>query len=581
MIKKLNLMLSVIFISFLALINYNCSSQKIVAEIGDKKITLREFEERYLAENGYDIETAKNTPVENKISYLNSIVSKELKSKIGLENRFDTTEYYRDRLKFNTKILLAQTCIKSKLIEPNLKNYYEKMKYDVRVSQIFLPIPQDMSVQDSVKTYKHAYEIISSLQANVSFDSLAKQYSAEAETRYSGGDLYYITPGSTLSVFEFAVFNLNPGEVTKEPVRTAYGLHIIKMTDRKERYESVRVSHIVITDTLNEAGLKDSVKSYNLISSIKEKIKSADDFEKSAKEFSKDTITKSKGGDLGFVKRNQYAKLFDSTIFSLKPGQISGIIRTQFGWHIIKMTEVVDIKPFDDTKSLIRSQFLASYQFRKLYDSFVTELRMKNNLNLENTGIDFLMQKIKDTTLAFVVINPSLLFSEEDKKVITGRYNGGELTVNDLLIYISGNSSAAKKELTRNNLMGLVMASADIMFESKEAISEGMDKDENYLETIEYYKKLILSELVDKELIPSETKISDEEIQKYYNSNMKDFIANVNGVEKVKRLSEVKDQIIGNLKTNKFKETEELYLEKLKTRYNVKIYYDIVKSAFN
>lgn len=560
---------------------YGCSSEQIVAEIGEDKITLGDFEERYLKKNGYNLESARNKPVEDKISFLNSIITTELKAKIGKERRLDTNENFRNDIFLVEKRLLAEVYIRNKLIEPELKGYYDKIKYDVRASHILLPMEKNAGIEDSIKTFLLAAEIINKLEANESFESLARIYSTDTETRDKGGDLYYFSPNMTVSDFEYAAYNLNVGEFTKEPVRTPLGLHIIKLTDKKERYDSARVSHILITDVINEAGIKDSIASYNKIKEILGKLKDGDDFEELAEEFSNDTINKSRGGDLGYIKRRQFAFTFDSTIFSLEPGQVSDIIRTDFGWHIIKMTDAVKIKPFEEIKNLLTFQYPMSVYFRKNYDKFVTEIRNKYNLDVEQSGLDFLINKIKDTTLAFVVINPDKMFSGEDRKVVTAKYEGGEITVNDLIIYVGLNSSAANKELTRYNLIGLIRASSDVNLESKEALSDGVEKNKDYIDLFEDYKKYLLADAVDKNIIIPGIKITDEEIQNYYSANKKDFITKTNGIEQQKSLSEVKNQITDILKNLKFKEAENLFLENLKIQYNVKINNSALEKAFS
>lgn len=580
MTKKYGFLLLFSAISLFSIIIYGCSSEQIVAEIGEDKITLSDFEERYLKKNGYNIDVVRSKPVEDKISFLNSIINTELKAKIGKEKGLDTTESFKNDLRLVEKRILSDVYLKTKIMEPDLKGYYDKIRYDVRASHILLPMDKDAGVEDSMKTYMLATEIIRKLSENESFDSLARIYSTDAETRSLGGDLYYFSPGMTVSDFEYAAYNLNPGEFTKEPVRTPLGLHIIKLTDKKERYDSVRVSHILITDAVNESGLKDSTASYNRIKEVLEKLKEGDDFEGLAVKFSNDTVNKFKGGDLGYIKRRQFTFVFDSTIFSLQPGQISDIIRTEFGWHIIKMTDAVKIKPFDEIKNMLSLQYPVSVYFRKNFDKFVTDLRNKYKLNVEQSGIDFLIGKIKDTTLAFAVINPNKLFSEEDKKVVTAIYEGGEITVNDLIIYVSLNSAAANKELTWYNLSGLIKASADVILLYKEAMTGGFEKNQNYTDLLGEYKKFLFADAVDKNLITAGIKITDEEIQNYYNTNKKDFISKTNGIVQEKSLNDVKNQITDILKNSKFKDAESIFLENLKIKYNVKINNSNLEKAF-
>ena len=78
-----------------------------------------------------------------------------------------------------------------------------------------------------------------------------------------------------------------------------------------------------------------------LAESVREEvIKSPKKFDELAKEYSKDTESAKKGGDLGFFSRGMMVKEFDETVFDMKVGDVSPLVKTQFGFHIIALTEI-------------------------------------------------------------------------------------------------------------------------------------------------------------------------------------------------------------------------------------------------
>lgn len=89
--------------------------------------------------------------------------------------------------------------------------------------------------------------------------------------------------------------------------------------------EKIRCSHILVQ---KESTAKEVI----------EKINKGESFAKLAEQYSIDG-TRKKGGDLGFFKRGAMVKEFDKASFALKKGEVSGIVKTQYGFHIIKRTE--------------------------------------------------------------------------------------------------------------------------------------------------------------------------------------------------------------------------------------------------
>ena len=123
--------------------------------------------------------------------------------------------------------------------------------------------------------------------------------------------------------------------------------------------EMVRASHILIKVSPS-ASAEEKKKAKEKAEDILKKIKSGQDFAKLAAEFSDDPGSKTKGGDLGFFEKGRMVKPFEDAAFSLKPGQVSGIIETQFGYHIIKVTEKKNagIASFDTAKEQIKQKLL-------------------------------------------------------------------------------------------------------------------------------------------------------------------------------------------------------------------------------
>lgn len=104
-----------------------------------------------------------------------------------------------------------------------------------------------------------------------------------------------------------------------------------------KKSEQVRASHILIKVDPGADEAK-KAEARTKIESLQAKLKNGEDFGALAKEYSEGP-SGPKGGDLGFFGRGQMVKPFEETAFSMKPGQVSGMVETRFGYHLIMVTE--------------------------------------------------------------------------------------------------------------------------------------------------------------------------------------------------------------------------------------------------
>jgi len=580
--KTLFLLLIVTIISsvFLATGCNNKKNKAVVADIGSEKILMYQFEDQFLKSIGNNLDSAKKTTIEQRKEFLDLMIKLKLKVLDATEKGYLNSAEIKADLESYKKNYLSAFLIDKKVTDPYIKDLYERKKFEIRASHILINLPQTTTPEDSVKAFEKAKTVIDKLKGGTPFSDVAKEFSEDPSAKSNGGDLYYFTGGMTVPEFEEAVYKLNPGEYTKEPIRTMFGLHIVQVTDKKKRSDGIKASHILIQDQRDSAGtILDSAASLKKVNDVYTRIKNGEDFSKLATEVSQDPGSAAKGGDLGFFDRRRMVQPFDSAAFSLKVGEVSSPVRTPYGWHIIKVTEIKEYPEFDKAKENLKNEFKRSVQYKIEYDKYVAKALKDYKLELDKGGISMLYTMV-DSAKVISMINLDSVFIGSDKLTKLANYTGGSVTLQDFLQYLQVNREYSSSNLGFATLTKIIneVASAPILFVV--AQKENIEKDEDYLELMNEYTAGLLREKIDLEEISSKIKITDEDINTYYNTNIQAYKIKDGDTERVRTVEEVKGEITNTLRQDKFAQTEKSYIDALKQKYPVKVYEEELKKAF-
>ena len=166
-------------------------------------------------------------------------------------------------------------------------------------------------------------------------------------------------------------------QVTEQEAKDFYNSN----QDKFAQPEMAHARHILITAKEAEPKADKDRKRAKLVE-IKKQLKGGADFGELAKQYS-DCPSKERGGDLGFFPRGQMVKAFDQAAFKMMPGDISDIVETEFGYHLIKLEEKKPAKTvsFDEAKAKITA-YLTQEKITANIEAFVAEAKGKATIKI-------------------------------------------------------------------------------------------------------------------------------------------------------------------------------------------------------
>ena len=166
-----------------------------------------------------------------------------------------------------------------------------------------------------------------------------------------------ITPKVTVSDSEIRAFYDNNPATFKQP-------------------ERVKASHILIKVD-PQANAAQKAEAQKKIDLVQAKLQKGEDFGALAKEYSEGP-SGPKGGDLGYFTRGQMVKAFEEAAFAMKPGEVSGVVETRFGYHLIKVTDKTPegTMPYNEVKEKL-GEFLKQKKIQDEINVYVKKLEEK------------------------------------------------------------------------------------------------------------------------------------------------------------------------------------------------------------
>ncbi len=371
-------------------------------QVADESITQGEFLRVYQKNN------TKGEALERQAleEYLELYINFRLKVKEAMSLGMDTIKSFRDELSSYRRQLAQPYLIDDKSIEALVQEAYNRKLYDIRASHILLKVDRMASAADTLAAWNKIMELRKRIMKGEDFGKLAMEASEDpsAKDRMSEGrnvkgnhgDLGYFTAFDMVYPFENAAYKCKIGEVT-QPVRTDYGYHLIKVTDKLPAMGKVQIAHIMMVFP-KKASVDDSLKVADSANMAYKLLQSGTEFATVVKQFTDDKSTADKGGLLPWFGVNRMLPEFIQAISKLrKNGDFTEPFQTDYGWHILKLNDRKPIPSFDEDKDELKTKVNKNDRVVQSQDAFVKQVRNEYGFREDLTAMRELKTVVTDS----------------------------------------------------------------------------------------------------------------------------------------------------------------------------------------
>ncbi|MEY4596623.1 MAG: hypothetical protein RLZZ506_1043 [Bacteroidota bacterium] len=359
---------------------------------------------------------------------------------------YDTLPRLQKELDGYKKQLALPYLIDSVQNQSMVQEAYNRTATEVRCSHILVKLDPNASPKDTLAAYNRLLGLKARIEKGEDFASVAKSKlgSEDPSVVNNGGDLGYFTAFQMVYPFEEKAYNTPVGTVS-EPFRTRFGYHILKVTDKRPARGTIKVAHLMIS-TGREATTETRQNAEKKINEIYDSLMAGSSWEKMVTAYSEDANSVKKGGELptfGSGTSQRMVLEFEDAAFALKKaGEFSKPVKTQYGYHIIKLIEWTPVKSFDNMRRELQAKVNKDERSKITQDSFVQKLKTQYNYAYKGSKALVSMESQIDSTFFVGKWKASSVKSNKTLFVLDGK----KYKQQDFAAYMEKNFRSVRKD---------------------------------------------------------------------------------------------------------------------------------------
>mgnify|MGYP003588985231 CR=1 FL=1 len=338
--------LSALLLAGMSMSIHAADQDSTVMTIAGKRIPLSEF--LYIAQKNGEVNIQDKKSVKEYVELFKIF---KLKVAQAESEGVDTTAAFRNELNVYHDQLLSGFLSDKDGEDAVVRSEYERGKDLVDLSYILYKLPQQTFAKDTASAYENAMRVYYRLHKGEKLETVGKELMASDKEHVVFENVRALQPLQVVKSFEDVAFTLPVGAISK-PFRSPLGYHIMRVSGRSANEGTIQVAHILVLfkDSTEKAKAAALTKAQQVL----DKIKAGGDFGELAKEYSDDSNSSKNGGLINPFNHGEMILPFEMAAFSLKqPGDVSGLVESKVGYHIIKLVARNPRPSFEDSEEAL------------------------------------------------------------------------------------------------------------------------------------------------------------------------------------------------------------------------------------
>ena len=425
------------------------TDKEVLMTIGDQSITVKDFTDVYYKNN------LKSDVIEKKSvdDYLELFTTFRMKVMEAERLQLDTSAKFKKELAGYRKQLAKPFMSSDDITDELIEEAYQRKLKDIRASHILIRCDKNALPSDTLKAYNKAMDIRKkALAKGADFGALADQYSDDPSAKGmkatdqnparpgNHGDLGYFTVFDMVYPFETGAYNTKEGEISM-PVRSDFGYHLIKVVSITDALGSIQAAHIFLQlpfDAPAEDVAATKQKADNIYKELM--AQNGKNWNEMVKQYTDDKGTIARNGALSSFTVSRIVPEFIEVCKSLKVDEIAKPVRTNYGFHIIKLLSTSGVSSFDKESKGLSERIEKDMRSKKSEELVLRQVKSEYKFKQNDKNLEAFLATI-DSSILRKAYQPA---AEVDMNATLFSLDNNATKVSDFVDYIQKNATPQK-----------------------------------------------------------------------------------------------------------------------------------------